>query len=155
MATPVLNIPNEVLDLPTLKIVRAGVAAQKRLIAGRWAQYRKRWGGMVTDVEYCAIGSVLKPLPGEVNCFEQIYGKYDVDPITCAKIVRANDVELVEVTPEERQAAMLDWLDRCIAYAEGVKTNIEALARAEKTGTRVYVQTRSGQPVLIEEQAAA
>lgn len=154
MTTPVVNLPNEVLDLHTLQLVRGAVARQRRLIEKDWARVRKTSFLGIEVVDYCAVGSVFKPKPGVLvkrDEFSEWAEKNDVDPITLAHIITVNDQDLKDVTPEVRRDAMLDWLDRAISIALGVSRAVEAFAEAEKTGERVHVV----RPQLAEDVAEA
>lgn len=124
-------IPNEVLDLSTLRLARVSVAAQRRLIAGGWSKFRTLFG-IPVGVDYCAVGSMFKPFPGDAgrvaDAYFNFYRDYDVEPTTVTKLIEANDVLLRDVTPEDRRNLMLDFIDRAIAYAENVKHEMETLA---------------------------
>lgn len=122
-------IPNEVLDLPTLRLARVSVAAQRRLITGGWSKFRTLFG-IPVGVEYCTVGSMFKPFPGNYRArvaelYSKFYETHDVDPTTISQLIWANDSALADVTPEERRDLMLDFIDRAIAYAENVKREIE------------------------------
>lgn len=141
MSTPIVNIPNRVLDLATLKLVRASVVKEKRLITKTWSAWRPR-RFLPDAIEYCAVGSVFKPQPGQKlhrDEFEEFVNKHDVDPLTLAEIICVNDTELANVSPAERRDAVLDWLDRAIAYAENIAAVTAAVDAAERTGARVHV----------------
>lgn len=131
-------IPNEVLDLPTLRVVRAGVAEQPRLITGSFSRRRYFLALFPTGTDYCAVGAASKPEPGHVPAYTW-YDENDIDNMTLGTIIKAND-SLKDVTPQERQRLMLDWLDRCIAYAVAVKREMEYLA---SSGSARFTELRA------------
>lgn len=127
----IVPVPNEVLDLHTLKFVREGVLKTKRLCTGSFHKERTTWFGLKVEVDHCALGTVYPHASGNVfsGQFEQWSSENDLDNHTLAEIVLTNDNLYADLfTPEERHSIVLDWLNRCIAYAENVKREIEKLA---------------------------
>lgn len=123
----IVPVPNEVLDLHTLKFVREGVLKTKRLCTGSYHKERTTWFGLKVETDHCAVGTVY---PSETSgTYLQWMEKNDLDDHTLAEIVLTNDNLYADLfTPEERHSIVLDWLNRCIAYAENVKREVEALA---------------------------
>lgn len=125
-----LPVPNETLDLHTLKFVREGVLREKELASGIFHVTRiKRvfFGLFKRKVKlHCAVGTVY-PLH---TAFGGAYGGWceqnDLDPDTLSTIMQVND-DCPVATDAGRRNAMLDWLDRCIAYTENVTREIERL----------------------------
>lgn len=125
MATPTVNIPNEVLDLETLRAVRASVAKRKVLIQGKFST-PVEFLGIPLGTRVCAVGALLEDA-GITNVYD-VRNMTEFDPFTLAHVIGANDIELEHVSPRQRRDAMLNFLDRAIAYAENVAKEVETLA---------------------------